>query len=148
MLFDLCINMCNYLPWRIIASGWSNWITLHRMASQLKCNCIISPHHTWWRHQIETCSTVLALCAGNSPVTGEFPSQRPVTRTFDVFFDTCLNKPRSKQIGGWWFDTPSRSSRRHFNEIHWVYKYAGCYEIDKAKVKCNKYCSIDRRVKH
>ena len=30
---------------------------------------------TWWRHQMETFSALLALCAGNSPVTGEFPSQ-------------------------------------------------------------------------
>ena len=36
------------------------------------------------------------LC-GNSPVTGEFPSQRPVTRSFDVFFDLRLNKRLSKQ---------------------------------------------------
>ena len=39
---------------------------------------------------METLSTLLAFCAGNSPVTGEFPSQRPVTRSFDVFFDMCL----------------------------------------------------------
>ena len=41
----------------------------------------------WWRHQMETFSALLALCAGNTPATGEFPSQRPVTRRFDVFFD-------------------------------------------------------------
>ena len=35
-------------------------------------------NNTWWRHQMETFSALLALCAGNSPVTGEFPSQRPV----------------------------------------------------------------------
>ena len=40
----------------------------------------------WWRHQMETFSALLALCAGNSPVSGEFPEQRPVTRSFDVFF--------------------------------------------------------------
>ena len=34
---------------------------------------------TWWRHQMETFSALLALCAGNAPVTGEFPAQRPVT---------------------------------------------------------------------
>ena len=45
----------------------------------------------WWRHQMETFSALLALCAGKSPVTGEFPSQRPVTQSFDVFFDLCLN---------------------------------------------------------
>ena len=37
-------------------------------------------------HQMETLSALLAICAGNSPVTGEFPAQRPVTRSFDVFF--------------------------------------------------------------
>ena len=34
---------------------------------------------TWWRHQMETFSALLAICAGNSPVTGEFPAQRPAT---------------------------------------------------------------------
>ena len=53
--------------------------------------------HSWWRHQMETFSALLAHCAGNSPVTGEFPSQRTVTRRFDVFFDLCLNKRLSKQ---------------------------------------------------
>ena len=45
--------------------------------------------YPWWRHQMETFSALLALCAGNSPVTGEFPAQRPVTRSFDVFFLIC-----------------------------------------------------------
>ena len=46
----------------------------------------------WWRHQMETFSPLLALCAWNSPVTGEFPSQRPATRSFGVFFHLRLNK--------------------------------------------------------
>ena len=54
----------------------------------------------WWRHEMDTFSALLALCAGNSPVTGEFPSQRPVTRSFDVFFDLRLNKRLSKQPWG------------------------------------------------
>ena len=41
---------------------------------------------------METFSALLAICAGNSPVTVEFPTQRPVTRSFDVFFDLCPNK--------------------------------------------------------
>ena len=45
-----------------------------------------------WRHQMETFSVLLAICAGNSPVTAEFPAQRPVTRIFDVSFDLCPNK--------------------------------------------------------
>ena len=51
---------------------------------------------TWW-HQMETFSTLLALWAGISPVISEFHSQRPVTLSFDVFFDLCLNKNLSKQ---------------------------------------------------
>ena len=71
--------------------------------------------HTWWRHQMETFSASLALCAGNSPVADEFPSQRPVTRSFDVFFDLHLNKRLSKQSWGRWFETPLRSLWRHRN---------------------------------
>ena len=41
---------------------------------------------------METFSALLAICAGNSPVPGEFPTQRPVTWSFDVFFDLRLNK--------------------------------------------------------
>ena len=51
-------------------------------------------------------SALLAICAGNSPVTGEFPPQRPVTRSFYVFFDLRLNLRLSKQPWGWWFETP------------------------------------------
>ena len=46
----------------------------------------------WWRHEMETISALLVVCAGNSPVTGEFPSQRPVTRSFEVFFGLRLEK--------------------------------------------------------
>ena len=64
----------------------------------------------WCRHQMETFSALLAICAGNSPVTGEFPAQRPLTRSFDVFFGLRLNKRLSKQslAWGWLFETPSR----------------------------------------
>ena len=70
----------------------------------------------WWRHQMETFSTLLAICAGNSPVTGEFPTQRPVTRSFDVIFDLCPNKRLSKQWWGWWFETPSHTLWRQSND--------------------------------
>ena len=60
---------------------------------------------------------VTGLCAGNSPVTGEFLAQRPVTRSFDVFFDLRLNQKLNKQSWGWWFETLSRSLWRHWNEI-------------------------------
>ena len=48
-------------------------------------------------------------------VPGEFPLQRPVTRSFDVFFDLRLNKQLSKQSWGWWFETLSRWLWRHRN---------------------------------
>ena len=41
---------------------------------------------------METFSALLAIFAGNSLVTGEFPAQRPVTWGFDIFFDLHLNK--------------------------------------------------------
>ena len=56
------------------------------------------------------------LCVGNSPVTGEFPSQRPATWSFDVFFYLRLNKWLSKQSRCRWFETPSRSKLRHSND--------------------------------
>ena len=66
---------------------------------------------------METFSALLAICVGNSPVTGEFPTQRPVTRSFDVFFDLRLNKRLSKQSWGWWLETLSRPLRRHRNAM-------------------------------
>ena len=53
---------------------------------------------------------------GNSPVPGQFPAQRPVMRSFHVFFELCLNKRLSKQSWGWWFETPSCPLWRHRNE--------------------------------
>ena len=78
-------------------------------------------NHDYWRHGLQILDVWLCseasdhddaikwkifrvtghLC-GNSPVTGEFPAQRPVTRSFDVFFDLRLNKRLSKQRWGWW----------------------------------------------
>ena len=58
--------------------------------------------YSWWCHQMETFAW-LAFCAGTSPVTGEFPAHRPVTETFDVFFDLrvingCVN---NREAGDW-----------------------------------------------
>ena len=69
----------------------------------------------WWRHQMETFSALLAVCVGNSPAPGEFPAQRPVTWSFDAFFDLRLNKWLSKQSWGWWFETPSHPLWCHRN---------------------------------
>ena len=61
---------------------------------------------------------VTGPCTGNSPVTGEFPSQRPVTRSFVFFFDLRLTKRLSKQSRRRWFETLSRSLWRHCNGLN------------------------------
>ena len=64
------------------------------------CNCLLKP---WWRHSFR--------------VTGPLCSQRPVTRSFDVFFDLRLNKWLSKQSRRRWFEMPSRSLWPHCNNF-------------------------------
>ena len=92
----------------------------HQLAKRLLlCGtcCLPSLHdYAWWRHQMETFSALLAICAGNLRVHGKFATQRPVRRSFDVFFDLRPNKRLSKQSWGWWFETPSRSLWRHCRE--------------------------------
>ena len=65
-------------------------------------SCKASRSAAWWRHKMETFSALLA-------------AQRPLTRSFDVFFDLRLNKRLSKQCWGWWFETPSRPLWCHCN---------------------------------
>ena len=64
---------------------------------------------------MEAFSALQAICAWNSPVTSEFPSQKPVTRSFDFIFDPHLNKRMSKQWRRRWFETPSCSLLRYCN---------------------------------
>ena len=65
---------------------------------------------------MEKFSALLVICARNSPVAGEFPAQRPMTRSFDIFFDLLPNKRLSnKQWWSWWFETPSSPLWRHCN---------------------------------
>ena len=54
---------------------------------------------------METFSVLLAICAGNSPVTGEFPAQRPVTRGFDFFIYAWIK--------GWVNNGTPGNPRRH-----------------------------------
>ena len=81
---------------------------------------VVKPHTnvtgiSWWCHQMETFSALLAICAGNSPVTGGFPAQRPMTPSFDVLSHQGLDKRLSKQWWGWWFETPSHPLWRQCN---------------------------------
>ena len=65
-------------------------------------------HSAWWRHQMETFPRY-------RPFVKVFPAQRPVTRSFDVFFDHSLDKRLSKQSRGWWFETQSHPLWSHCN---------------------------------
>ena len=104
----VCSNVCvdvtinNIINWLMVASA------------QKKCKRC----REWWHHQMETFIALLILCEGNPTVTGGFPSQRPVTRSFDVFFDLRPNRRLSTQSRRRWFKTPSRSLWRHCNGMH------------------------------
>ena len=63
------------------------------------------------------------LC-GEFTGPGEFPAQRPVTRSFDVYFDLRLNKRWSKQPWGWWFGTPSWPLWRQCNGTESAWDWA------------------------
>ena len=56
---------------------------------------------TWWRRQMETFSALLVICAGSRWI----PRTKPVTRSFDIFFDLRRIKWLNKQPWGWWFET-------------------------------------------
>ena len=68
----------------------------------------VGNHITWWRHQMETFSVLLVLCGIHR--SRWIHSQKPMTRTFDVFF--------GKQLIRRWFETPSRSLWRHYYDMN------------------------------
>ena len=98
-------------------SIWCGWYTLQWTVPQLsdkecaglKCNMMTSSNGNIFR--------VTGPLCGEFTVPGEFPTQKPVTRSFDVYFDLRLNKRLSKRPWGWWFETPSWSLWRQCNEI-------------------------------
>ena len=84
---SICINLSHF--WLALPRGCSPYTETETSSFLRNCHHwlyrkLSSP--PWWRHQMERFSALLAHCAGNSPVTVEFPSQRPVTRRFNVFF--------------------------------------------------------------
>ena len=92
----------------------------------------------WWRHQMETSAALLGLCAGTE-FTGHrwIPPQRPVTRSFVVFFDPCLNKRLSSQSWGWWYETPSCSLWCHCSVT--VTSQSWCGSTVVLPVRCVRY---------
>ena len=98
---------CQWLktPWRPKVVKTIMWYNHNEQSTTKLC--------WWWRHQMETFSILLGLCEGNLPVVDEFPSQRPVTHSFDVFFYLHLNKRLSKQSRRLWIETPMLPLWRH-----------------------------------
>ena len=96
------------------------------------------------RHQMETLFALLAICAGISPITCEFRTQRPVTRSFGVIFILRLTKRMSKQSWGWWSEMPSSLLWRHCNAMGqcWIILIMGqqfrSYSISQEI--CTRFC--------
>ena len=84
----------------------------HSHSDDHKLITLLKVSGSWWRHQMETFFVLLALCARNSPVTGEFPAQKPVTRNFDVFFARWINVWANNGGAG-----DMRPYRAHFDVI-------------------------------
>ena len=90
----------------LVSAGVSPW--------HFCCDLVPIRLNSRWRHQMEIFSALLAICEGNPPIIGGFPSRRPVTRNIDVFFDRRLNKWLSKPRRRW-FETLSHSFWRQCN---------------------------------
>ena len=112
----------NHSSWQIRTCYLVQQIPLLLMVWWSKKIGHVNSQDTWWRHQMETLSALLAICAGNSPVPGDFPTQRPVTRSFDVFFDLRLHKRLNKQSPGWWF---LRRYPAHYDVTLMIPEYSG-----------------------
>ena len=84
-----------------------------------RCCNFVFPSLSMMTSSNENIFRVTGPLCGEFTGPGEFPTQRPVTRSFDVFFDLRPNKRLSKQWRGWWFETLSRPFWRHRN----VYEY-------------------------
>ena len=109
--------------WCSLICAWKN-----RLSKQSRRRWFETPLPSLWRHcNVKAFIYMMTSSNGNifrvtSPLCGEFtgpgefPTQRPVTRSFDVFFDLRPNKRLSKQWRGWWFETLSRPFWRHRNE--------------------------------
>ena len=98
-IFILYMNIIKPAPVQVFMFNWvGSWLIVYRNKKK-KMRKKRNTHHDVIKS--ETFPALLAICAGNSPVTDEFPAQRPVTRSFDVFFDLYLNKRLSKQSRGW-----------------------------------------------
>ena len=101
-----------HIPWALT--------TLLSITAYKYNSILFENQHFPWRKPMMTSSNenifrVTDHLCGEFTGPGEFPTQRPVTRSFDVYFDLRPNKWLSKQSWGWWFETLSCSLWRHRN---------------------------------
>ena len=96
----------------LVLVSWSSFLVWNHWAMFM--------NHEWIMMTLSNgiFSALLAFFVGHTPVTGEFPSQRPVTRNFDIFFDLRPNNWFRKEPWGRWFGAPSRSLWRYCN-VNW-----------------------------
>ena len=102
-----------------LSTGSSNWWVPSPAPSIIRrtqvrcCSTLVSGTYIWcWKLR----GWILIMTSSNGnifrvtdPLCGEFTGlqQRPVTRSFDVFFDLRLDGRLSKHSWGWWLETPS-----------------------------------------
>ena len=100
-MLESCVYYDEVMAWGRLPHNWPFMMRNHRlsMVSTHKDVMMTSSNGNIFR--------VTGPLCGEFTGPGEFPTQRPVTRSFDVFFDLRLNKRLSKQPWGWWFETSS-----------------------------------------
>ena len=94
---DICNNSADGINWDRL---------LYKRGQHMVCSSI---RYTMMASSNGNIFRVSGPLCGEFTGPGEFPTQRPVTRSFDVFFDRRLNKRSSKQPRGWWLETLSCS---------------------------------------
>ena len=130
---DDIVSIENYYPissmlksfLRFIRTKMDDWV----IPPSSSLSSLVYRVKSWWRHQMETIFRVTGPLCGEFTGHGEFPSQRPVKRSFDVFFDMCFNKRLSKQSWGWSFETPSRPLWRHCKTHGIITRYGANYNF-------------------
>ena len=113
------------------------------MTSLLRQNDVIL---TSKGHRFDVITTLLlrhVFSGYEHSIMFECPSQRPLTRSFDVFFDLRLNIRLSKQLWSWWFETPSRSLWRHCNGRRWATS-ATCVRQCKSTISVGSLPSVSK----
>ena len=115
-LVGKCVRLADVICWLYPKlsdiAGSSPWMPSY---SHFIILYFISSHITMMTSSNGNIFRVTGHLCGEFTGPGEFLAQRPVTRSFDVFFDLRLNKRLRNQSWGWWFETQSRPLWRHCN---------------------------------